>query len=99
MSFVIYHKESTRIHTYIRYRPWKRVESYQTMAAARAAMTRLAKRGEINDREWAICDKTMFHELVEKQVTKRNLMTGEEFQERVNTPYHCSPSSEAFWSM
>ena len=99
MTFVIYHKETTEIYSYVRHNPWKRVESYKTMAAAKAAMTRLSKQGEINDREWTICDKVMFHELVEKQVTKRNLMTGEEFQEQVNTPYYCSPSSETYWSM
>jgi hypothetical protein len=32
-------------------------------------------------------------------VTKKNLMSGEEFQERYDTPYYCSPSSESFWSM
>ena len=32
-------------------------------------------------------------------VTRRNAMTGETFQERYDTPYHCSPSSEAYWSM
>ena len=31
-------------------------------------------------------------------VTKRNFMTGEEFQERYDTPYYCSPSSETYWS-
>jgi hypothetical protein len=24
-------------------------------------------------------------------------MTGEEFQESANRPYHCSPSSETYW--
>ena len=32
-------------------------------------------------------------------VTRRNAMTGEEFVERYDTPYHCSPSSESYWSM
>ena len=31
-------------------------------------------------------------------VTTRSLMTGKEFQERYDTPYHCSPRSESFWS-
>ena len=34
----------------------------------------------------------------ETYVTKRNLMSGVEFQERYDTPYYCSPSSEAYWS-
>ena len=31
-------------------------------------------------------------------VTKKNLLSGVEFQERYDTPYYCSPSSETFWS-
>ena len=31
-------------------------------------------------------------------VTKKNLMSGKEFQERYDTPYYCSPSSETYWS-
>lgn len=29
---------------------------------------------------------------------KTNLMTGEKFMERSDTPYYCSPSSETYWS-
>ena len=32
-------------------------------------------------------------------VTKKNMMSGQEFQERYDTPYYCSPSSETYWSM
>lgn len=35
----------------------------------------------------------------ETYVTKRNLLTGLEYQERYDTPYFCSPSSESYWSM
>ena len=30
-------------------------------------------------------------------VTRTNLMSGLEFQERYDTPYYCSPSSETYW--
>ena len=36
--------------------------------------------------------------IFETYVTKRNYLTGVEFQERYDTPYYCSPSSEAYWS-
>jgi len=29
----------------------------------------------------------------------KNLMSGEEYQERYDTPSFCSPSSESYWSM
>ena len=38
-------------------------------------------------------------EIHETYVAKRNLMGGGEFLERYDTPYHCSPSSESYWSM
>lgn len=34
----------------------------------------------------------------ETYVTRKNLMTGQEFQERYDRPYFCSPSSESYWS-
>ena len=34
----------------------------------------------------------------ETYVEKRNLMTGELYKERYDTPYSCSPSSETYWS-
>jgi hypothetical protein len=32
-------------------------------------------------------------------VTRKNMMSGYEYQERYDTPSFCSPSSESFWSM
>jgi predicted ester cyclase len=37
-------------------------------------------------------------EVFETFVTRKNLMTGKSFQERYDTPYFCSASSESFWS-
>jgi hypothetical protein len=31
-------------------------------------------------------------------ITRKNMMSGKEYQERYDTPYYCSPSSETFWS-
>lgn len=38
-------------------------------------------------------------ELHETWVTRKNIMSGEEFQERWDTPSYMSPASEAYWSM
>ena len=32
-------------------------------------------------------------------VERTNLMTGEKYMERKDTPYYCSPASKAYWSM
>jgi hypothetical protein len=37
-------------------------------------------------------------EVHETFVTRKNLVGGKEFQERYDTPYYCSPSSESYWS-
>jgi hypothetical protein len=37
-------------------------------------------------------------EVHDTYVTKKNLMNGEEFQERYDTPYYLSVSSETYWS-
>ena len=35
----------------------------------------------------------------ETYVTRKNMMSGAEYQERYDTPAFCSPSSSSFWSM
>jgi hypothetical protein len=38
-------------------------------------------------------------EIHETYVVRKNLISGQEFEERYDTPYFCSPSSETYWSM
>jgi hypothetical protein len=47
---------------------------------------------------WLAKDGYRF-EIHETYVTRKNLLTGQEFRERYDTPFYCSPSSESFWSM
>jgi hypothetical protein len=37
--------------------------------------------------------------IFETYVVEKNLLTGELYQERYDTPHFCSPSNESFWSM
>ena len=39
------------------------------------------------------------YEIHETYVTRKNFMTGEEYQERYDTPWFACPSSETYWSM
>jgi hypothetical protein len=39
------------------------------------------------------------YEIHETFVTRKNMMSGMAYQERYDTPYYCSPSSESYWSM
>ena len=43
-------------------------------------------------------DNKFTWKIFETYVTKKNLISGEEFRERYDTPYYCSPSSETYWS-
>ena len=38
-------------------------------------------------------------EIHKTYVTRKNMMSGKEYQERFDTPHFCSPSSETYWSM
>ena len=38
-------------------------------------------------------------EIYETYVTRLNMMSMIEYQERYDTPYFCSPASESYWSM
>lgn len=44
-------------------------------------------------------ERGLVAQVFETYVTKKNLMSGQEFQERYDTPYYCSPSSETYYSM
>jgi hypothetical protein len=92
--FVIYNKATTAI---VKERAYSKAY-YATETAAKAAITRFAKKGIINKDEVAVTDHITYAETIETKVKRVNLMSGQEFYESVNTPYYCSPSSETYWS-
>ena len=109
--FYIYEKSSTYIMGKVNtrtgeVRPDHR-QSYKTMAAAKAALTRMSKRyradllDSVNDPvfRYAIAEADYFHKSIEKSRTTSNMMSGKPMVEPVNTPNYMSPSSEAYWSM
>jgi len=82
-------------------------QSYKTMAAAKAGLTRIAKaegllKTDPNYAEYryAIAEASYFHKTIEKQVKKTSLMDKTKtFMEPINTPNYMSPASETYWSM
>ena len=44
-------------------------------------------------------DKKFVVSIHETFVTRKNLMSGELYQERYDTPSYCSPSCASYWSM
>lgn len=90
--FVVYHKETTKIVGSRVHKTWK------SLGAAKGHLNRMAKMG-YNVNEYDIASQSFFSDNIEKMVVRKNLMSGKEFTESVNTPYYCSPSSESYWSM
>ena len=81
-------------------------QSYKTMAAAKAAVTRIAKAEGLLLTDpnhavyrYGIAEADYFHKHIEKRVAKRNLSTGIVYEETINTPNYMSPASETYWSM
>ena len=109
--FYIYERSSTYImgkmntHTG-EVRPDHR-KSYKTEAAASAALTRMSKRYRadlketVNDPQYryGVAEANYFHSTIERQRTRVNMMSKQEFTESVNTPSYMSPASESYWSM
>lgn len=109
--FYIYEKTSTLIMGKMdtrsgEVRPDHR-KSYKTMAAASAALTKMSKRyradllDSVNDPvyRYGIAEADYFHTTIEKSRTRTNMMSNQQFSEKVNTPSYMSPASEAYWSM
>ena len=93
MSYVVYEVESTRIVSEKRYGK----THFETEAAAKAARTRMIKKGKYAEDQIRVTDHVAY-KLIEETVERVNLMSGKTYRESVNTPNCCSPSSETYWS-
>jgi len=73
-----------------------RTRAYKTFGSAQATRTRLCRKAG-----WSAGDLSIVHTQYYKprMVTRKNIMSGTEYQEDVNTPLCCSPASETYWSM
>jgi len=96
MGYRAYHKETTR---YLAFHPKVRTDKewFETAGAAKAAITREAKRGAINAEDFAVLSSEEFYK-IEKTTTVKNLMSGKDVVQSVNTPRACDPSTELYWS-
>lgn len=97
MSFVIYHKETT-VYLNVRGRIYN--PAYETLAAAKAALTRAVKKGEVKREDYDISPLEEFRKFIEKKEIRRGIAgsDGKEFEVSVNTPWTSGPWSETYWS-
>lgn len=87
MRYIIFNKETTCIKG----APF----GYKTEGAAKAIRTKMG----LDPEGFGIAESTDFFATIEKRVTRKNLMSGKEFTEGVNTSPHMSPACESYWSM
>lgn len=107
MSYVIYNKVTTKILYAGRGKNDKK--TYKTEGAARAALTRyfqspvddwINRNKPVEVREdYNIAEYIHFCEKIEKTVTVKNLMSGRDVVQSVNTPLSCDVSRETYWSI
>lgn len=95
--FVVYEKESTLYLGH--YSKGARGKSYESEAAAKAALTRASK-GDVTliKDNFAVAEYSVFCKTIEKTVTKRNCVSGQEFTQPANTAYP-DPSHEGYHQM
>lgn len=96
--YYIYDIKTTRFVRILRDGYWQDAE-YKTEIAAKSGFTRLKKAGKVDESTHAIAEATHFHANIELHETKKNLLSGLEFTQPVNTPLCCDPSSETYHSM
>jgi len=97
MSYVVYNKATTR---YLKSHPDVKTDKtcFATEASAKAALTREVKSGSVKREDFDIAEHDRFL-MLEKTVTVKNLMSGKDVVQSVNTPLCCDVSSETYWSM
>lgn len=98
MSFVVYHKDTTRYLTNHRGVVTDKT-SFATMAAAKAGLTREVNRGVVKAEDFLIADKFTFHDSIEKDVEVTAKLSGMKVTIKANTPLCCDPSSDTYASM
>jgi hypothetical protein len=110
--YIVYDKETTRS---LFWQSYGGVKTFKTLGAAKGALTREAKKvtkpkwGDdkenfrpqplINKSDYKIAECQKFSMEIEKTRTVKNLLSGKEFDEPVNTPGFMSPSTETYHSM
>jgi hypothetical protein len=99
MSVAIFHKVSKLLVKTSREIAKSR---YETVGAAKAALTRADRAGRLIAAEYSIADTELYLSSIKptpKMVTVINLMTGLPIEIAEDTPRCCDPSTELYWSM
>ena len=93
----IQNKQRDKIMTYIMFNVDRHSDKRTFTTLRGAKIARAAANKNSND-VYEVVSVEEFESKIVKMVEKTNLLSGEKFMERSDTPYYCSPSSETFWS-
>ena len=114
MAYVIYRKDTTAIVEVTRYRPYRVTSSYKSMAAAKAALTRMSKKFAEDFSKYCITKDPQFiygiaevehyRKNIEKQVTRTGTVPGGREEVTITMSVNdvggvCDPFTERYWSM
>lgn len=91
MAYVVYELDTTLT---IR-EPYVGTKLFKTEGAAKAARTRAG----FTTATHGVAEANNFSRNIEKKRIVKNLLSGTEVEESVNTPNYLSVGSEAYWSM
>jgi len=94
--YTVYNTKTSAIATVYK-RGCTKSASYLTKGAATRFLNNMRKLRP-ND-NWEVTDTENYYANVERQVERKNLMSGEMYWESVNTPHYCSPAFESYWTM
>lgn len=98
MSYVIYHKNTTKIVRIIRNGGYQDAR-FETLRAARAGLTRLAKKSGFTVSEYDIAELGEFRSKIEKTEVRHGVgpAHGKQFTVPVNESWTSGPWSETYW--
>jgi hypothetical protein len=86
MAYIVYHIKSTVA-----------MKGFVLESAAKRSRTCMNRNA--GSEEYAYAAEDTYYSQVVKTKKVRNLMSGEEVEIASNTPHHCDPSTESYWSM
>lgn len=89
MGYVVYHRD-----TFVKLFGSK---IFPTIRGARIALSRHCNKDGKNVDDYLVSDYATYDSSV-PMVERINLMTGEKYMEKMNTPSYLSPACESYWS-
>jgi hypothetical protein len=86
MEFVVYHIASTRA-----------IKSFDCQSSAKRSATCMNRNA--GSMQYGYISRDSYYSEIVKKITVKSLGNGQDVEIDSNTPWHCRPDSESYWSM